>query len=310
MSPRIRRRMIKSVAIAAGGFLLAGTGFLLIDHMRAQRAAAQSQTRLNELRLAIKKDASTAKLLDDESKRVTEQSLRRDRRRRITGWAMVGIASMFVLCVKWLIALRPFPYYVPEAVLAKQARDVLARSAGVPPRPAGDGSFPGQLVQLRMPAARIDTGPIDRIVGKVGRERESAIPILQAIQSHYRYLPEAALRRACEISKVTPAQMAGLATFYAQFRHRPVGEHILKMCHGTACHVAGAQLVTDELRRHLSIPADSDTDAAKRFTIEEVACLGCCSLAPVLMIDEKTCGRLTLTTARESVDGELQEATA
>ena len=77
----------------------------------------------------------------------------------------------------------------------------------------------------------------------------------------------------------------------------PVGEHIVKVCHGTACHVAGARQVTDELRRYLDIPEGQDTDPSRQFTVEEVACVGCCSLAPVLMVDEHTAGRLKPNTA-------------
>ena len=70
--------------------------------------------------------------------------------------------------------------------------------------------------------------------------RESVIPVLQAIQARYRYLPDEALRQVCEASEMTPAQIAGVATFYGQFRHTPAGEHIIRVCEGTACHVSGA----------------------------------------------------------------------
>ena len=131
---------------------------------------------------------------------------------------------------------------------------------------------------------------------------EAAIPILQAIQAHFRYLPDEALARVCETTEVTPAQIAGTSSFYARFRRSPVGEHIVRVCHGTACHVAGARHITDELRRQLRIPDGADTDPTRTFTIDEVACLGCCSLAPVLMIDERTAGRLTPSTACEALD--------
>jgi NADH:ubiquinone oxidoreductase subunit E len=72
-----------------------------------------------------------------------------------------------------------------------------------------------------------------------------------------------------------------------------VGEHLVRVCHGTACHVSGARQITEELRRYLAIPEGEDTDAARRFTLDEVACLGCCSLAPVLMVDGRTAGKLT-----------------
>ena len=124
-----------------------------------------------------------------------------------------------------------------------------------------------------------------------------AIPLLQAIQTHYRYLPDEALHRLCEITEISPAQIAGTSSFYGQFRRSPFGDHIVKVCHGTACHVAGARQITGELRRYLEIPEGRDTDPTRQFTIEEVACLGCCSLAPVMMVDEQTAGRLTPNTA-------------
>jgi NADH-quinone oxidoreductase subunit F len=140
----------------------------------------------------------------------------------------------------------------------------------------------------------IDLAAVERMVRAAGTGRDAAIPILQAIQAQYRYLPEAALRRVCELTEITPAQIAGVATFYNQFRHAPVGEHIIRVCHGTACHVAGAPLITDALRRHLGLKTeDQDTDRDGRFTVEKVPCLGCCTLAPVLQIDDVTYGHLT-----------------
>ena len=99
------------------------------------------------------------------------------------------------------------------------------------------------------------------------------------------------------MSEITAAQIAGVASFYARFRRTPVGEHLVRVCHGTACHVAGARHVDDELRRRLEIPPGADTDPRWRFTLEPVACVGCCSLAPVIMVGDETAGRLTPATA-------------
>ncbi|HID23593.1 MAG TPA: NAD(P)H-dependent oxidoreductase subunit E [Planctomycetaceae bacterium] len=148
---------------------------------------------------------------------------------------------------------------------------------------------------------QIDLDFVDRIVAEEGRGVEAAIPILQRIQQHYRYLPDEALRRVCELTEISPAQIAGVSSFYAQFRRSPVGRHIIKVCHGTACHVAGAREITEEIRRRLNIPPDADTDPDRFFTVDEVACLGCCSLAPVIMIDETTAGKLTPATACEAI---------
>ncbi len=144
------------------------------------------------------------------------------------------------------------------------------------------------------------------MVEETGRDREAVIPILQRLQEHYRYLPEAALERVCELTEITPAQLEGVATFYTQFRHHPVGEHLIRICHGTACHVKGADRVNDAIRRHLRIAPDDDTDPDGHFTVEKVACLGCCTLAPVMQIDGITYGHLTPDTVSEAIDDFLQ----
>jgi len=131
---------------------------------------------------------------------------------------------------------------------------------------------------------------VDETVDRLGTTKDAVIPILQALQEHYRYLPQPALRRVCERSQITPAQIWGIATFYDQFRHKPVGKHIVHVCHGTACHVTGADRVEESLRRHLGIKPGEDTDPEGQFTIEPVACLGCCTLAPVVKLDQVTKG--------------------
>jgi NADH-quinone oxidoreductase subunit F len=138
-----------------------------------------------------------------------------------------------------------------------------------------------------------DLSFVDQTVARIGRAPETVIAILQAIQEEYRYLPKPALERVCAITEIQPATLWGIATFYDQFRHRPVGEHILHVCHGTACHVTGADRIEEALRRHLKIPPGQDTDPERKFTIESVACLGCCTLAPVLKLEQATYGHLT-----------------
>ncbi|HEY3417842.1 MAG TPA: NAD(P)H-dependent oxidoreductase subunit E, partial [Armatimonadota bacterium] len=139
----------------------------------------------------------------------------------------------------------------------------------------------------------IDLSAVDRIVAEIGRGREALIPLLQALQAEYRYLPEEALRRLAEITEITPSDIVGVATFYNQFRLQPAGRHLISVCHGTACHVKGAGLVHDALCRHLQLPGEEGTDADGLFTVQKVACLGCCTLAPVLQIDGVTYGHLT-----------------
>lgn len=142
-------------------------------------------------------------------------------------------------------------------------------------------------------APRADLAPIETIVGKLGRTREQLIPILQAIQAHYRYLPKEALERVCALTEITPAQLVSVATFYKQFRHTPCGKHLIRVCHGTACHVSGAGAISEAFEKHLHLPPGQSTDAEGAFTLEKVACLGCCSLAPAVQIDDGVYGNLT-----------------
>jgi NADH-quinone oxidoreductase subunit F len=153
----------------------------------------------------------------------------------------------------------------------------------------------------------IDLAFVDETVQRLGRRPEATIAILQALQAHYRYLPREALERVCQISDITPAAIHGVASFYTQFRHHPVGEHIISVCHGTACHVKGAERIQDALERHLGIAPGSDTDSQGRFTLQKVACLGCCTLAPVAQIDGVTYGRLVASRVAEMIEDFLSE---
>jgi len=157
------------------------------------------------------------------------------------------------------------------------------------------------------PEETLDLRVVDRIVAERGTAPSATIPILQALQAHFRYLPKAALQRVCEITEISPARIMGVATFYSQFRLKPVGRHVVSVCHGTACHVAGAQAITDALRRHLGLEGDQDTDARRLFTLQEVACLGCCSLAPVMRVDDRVFGRLTPDSAPKMLEKFLEE---
>ncbi|MBP2653170.1 MAG: dehydrogenase subunit [Firmicutes bacterium] len=132
-----------------------------------------------------------------------------------------------------------------------------------------------------------------------GKESD-LIPILQDIQAAYGYLPEDVLNKMCEKTGMFQTQVMGVATFYSQFRLQPTGEHVIKICFGTACHVNGAEKVADALADELKVKFGGTTEDGK-FTLETVACLGCCSLAPVIMIDEEAYGRLTPDSARNII---------
>jgi NADH-quinone oxidoreductase subunit F len=133
---------------------------------------------------------------------------------------------------------------------------------------------------------------IDAMVARIGTRPEDLIPLLQAIQKQYNWLPPSALERLCEITEITPDAITGVSTFYSQFRHHPVGKHIIKTCVGTACHVSGSGILDEAFRTHLKIPKGDHTDPAGEFTVEKVACLGCCMLAPVVQIDDVIYGHV------------------
>jgi len=143
---------------------------------------------------------------------------------------------------------------------------------------------------------------VDQIIQEKGKTPELVIPILQAIQEKFNYLPEEALQRVCDTTEISPSRIYGVSTFYSQFRHKPVGEHIIKVCVGTACHVKGAMLVYDAFRRELCIEGLEDTDSDSLFTVEKIACLGCCTLAPVVQIDDVTYGHVTTEKIPEIIE--------
>jgi NADH-quinone oxidoreductase subunit F len=140
----------------------------------------------------------------------------------------------------------------------------------------------------------VDLTFAEQVVERIGRSPQALIPLLQAIQDHYGYLPEEVLRQVCTVSGIRPAAVTGVSSFYDMFRHQPAGKHIIRVCHGTACHVTGADRMEESLRRYLHIPVDTDTDAERQFTIEQIACLGCCTLAPVMKIGPSTYGQITV----------------
>jgi NADH-quinone oxidoreductase subunit E len=128
------------------------------------------------------------------------------------------------------------------------------------------------------------------------------IPVLQAIQTNLGYLPPESFELIEQELGIPASKAYGVATFYAQFRTTPVGKNLIKVCDGTACHVRGSVTIINAIRDHLDL-SDSDTTGDGLFTLEEVACLGCCSLAPVMMIGETTYGSLTFDKTREILDG-------
>ena len=149
------------------------------------------------------------------------------------------------------------------------------------------------------------TAVVDEVMALTGRESEKVIQILQEVQKRLNWLPSEALKYICEITNVTPEQISGVSTFYSQFRHLPVGKHTIRICAGTACHVKGSPLISDAFKRVLKIDDSRNASPDNLFSIEEVACLGCCTLAPVVQIDGKTYGHVKPTQVDEIISNFL-----
>lgn len=120
----------------------------------------------------------------------------------------------------------------------------------------------------------------------------NVIPLLQKTQELHGFLSREDMERIAKVTMRSAADIYGVATFYSQFRFHPPGRHTLKVCHGTACHVNGAETLDTTLKMEMGIDA-GQTTADGKFSLERVACLGCCSLAPVVMLDNEVHGRLT-----------------
>jgi len=138
----------------------------------------------------------------------------------------------------------------------------------------------------------VDLRRLRPILDRYSAERGAIIPMLQEAQERYGYLPEAVIERIAEAGGAARSQVYGIVTFYTQFRLKPVGQYVIRVCHGTACHVNGAERITETIANELGIEEGDTTDDDK-FTLQSVVCLGCCSLAPVMMINDQTYGRLT-----------------
>jgi NADH-quinone oxidoreductase subunit E len=123
------------------------------------------------------------------------------------------------------------------------------------------------------------------MLSKIDRQRAKLIPILQEIQQRHEYLSKAALEIVAKHLDISSSEVYGVATFYNQFRFHPPGKHQIKVCLGTACHVVGGDIILENFERKLGIK-DGETTADREFSIEKVACVGCCALAPVAVVDE------------------------
>ena len=143
-----------------------------------------------------------------------------------------------------------------------------------------------------MVAENLISENVRRELEEFSQEPSSLIPILQFVQKRHGYLPRDLMEEIGDYLGLAPSKVYSVASFYAQFRFEPLGEHLIRVCHGTACHVKGAENVTETVESLLGIDM-GETTKDQKFTLERVACLGCCSLAPAMMVDDTVYGNLT-----------------
>ena len=144
------------------------------------------------------------------------------------------------------------------------------------------------------------------IVSHTGNGKDKVIPLLQEIQKRHGYLVEEIIESVSDITGIPSSEMYGVATFYSQFRFTPMGKQLIKVCKGTACHVAGAEIIFSVISDELKVE-EGETTEDRLFTLESVACLGCCSLAPVVMIGDRIYGKLTPAKIRKIIKGRSNE---
>lgn len=139
---------------------------------------------------------------------------------------------------------------------------------------------------------------LSKIFSSYQRTPDKLIPILQRIQAEFGYLPEEAINRVAEFCRVAESKVFGIASFYAQFRFAPLGKTQVTTCRGTACHVRGAPQILDEVKRQLGIE-EGETTPDLEYSLETVACIGCCALAPCLTINGKVEAKVTPKRVKE-----------
>ncbi len=140
-----------------------------------------------------------------------------------------------------------------------------------------------------------------KIAAEYKGERGALIPILQKVQEKFGYLSEKAIAEIAKASRMSESEVFGVASFYAQFYFSRRGQHTVKVCLGTACHVRGGEKILDEIKRELSVDSAGTTEDYK-FSLERVACFGSCALAPVLVIDKDVYGRMTVAKSKETLN--------
>lgn len=143
---------------------------------------------------------------------------------------------------------------------------------------------------------------VKEVLSSNSHNREDLIPILQQVQAKLSYLPALAMEKIAEGTGVPAADVYGLATFYNQFRLNPPGDHQVKVCLGTACYMVGGDITLESFERRMDIK-EGETSPDRRYSLERVACVGCCTMAPVVVVDDEVEGKVTPT----RVDGIMLE---
>ena len=275
--------------------LIIAVGMLASDHLAEVGQAERRATKLLELEDAAREDPTAANAFLEEAERQTAHSLTHNQRQRTAGMVALIAAALFVALVK---LNKPAALTAPRVV----AETIIGRTTGQAVEDAVNAECAATL-----PVPPVELSPVDTIVKQIGSAPHQLVPLLHAINHHYHYLPPPALKRLATTTRIPQEQIAGVASFYSQFRSRPRGQHVLQVCRGTACHVAGADRVLAELRRELNIPSGHDTDPAGIATIEAVGCLGCCTLAPVVEVDNKIEGHVSVQALPRLVDWRRRE---
>ena len=147
---------------------------------------------------------------------------------------------------------------------------------------------------------------ICEILDRYDRQPSKLIPILQAVQAEYRYLPKEALAYVATSLGLSPSSVFGVATFYAHFALTPKGKYVIHVCDGTACHVKNSEGLLNAIRRKLNLAPGKNTTDDLLFTVETVSCLGACGLAPVMVLNENVHGMMTPAKCGEVLDKILE----
>lgn len=148
----------------------------------------------------------------------------------------------------------------------------------------------------------IDLSQVDSILEPYLGRKEMVIPVMQKVQEHFGYLPRPAMEHVASRMRIPLSRLYGVTTFYAQFKMKPRGRYIIRVCKGTACHIQGSPKIAERIEEILDVESGETTEDLK-FTLEEVACIGACALAPVIMINDNPHGRLSPDKMKAILDG-------